>query len=478
MAAAKRTSKRKRSQGGGKVLPALLHVFGVVLIVAVIVFCLPMTAPRLFGYEPFEIVTGSMEPEIPVGSAVYAKTGEDLTQISEGDIIAFYEGGTVTVHRVVTNRTTLGEFVTKGDANNAEDLQPVLYDNVIGPAVAHYPYLGRAMAIFSSTAGKVYLALIVACGVMLILLAGRVRSSRAKRAHDIQEALAEMGIDDSVGAGAAGAGASAGGAHGADGAYGAGASPKALPPESKSNRLRQAIVTVLVILFLGSGAFIGYTLWQYAQADSLYNQAADRFTTDNKGVDVPISVDFDKLRAENPDIVGWIYCEDTPIDYPVLKGRDNDQYLRHDYTHEYNIDGSIFVDADNRDGFVDPNTIIYGHHMNSGSMFACTENWADQEFYEAHPVIWLLTPEKNYRIVLFSGHHTQATSDMYDIIHEPGEKLAKFLSDALEQSDFDASTKLGEIKLSQNAKYVMLTTCGDLFEGDRYVLHGQLVPVE
>ena len=111
-------------------------------------------------------------------------------------------------------------------------------------------------------------------------------------------------------------------------------------------------------------------------------------------------------------------------------------------------------------------------------MFACTENWADQEFYEAHPVIWLLTPEKNYRIVLFSGHHTQATSDMYDIIHEPGEKLAKFLSDALEQSDFDASTKLGEIKLSQNAKYVMLTTCGDLFEGDRYVLHGQLVPVE
>ena len=184
-------------------------------------------------------------------------------------------------------------------------------------------------------------------------------------------------------------------------------------------------------------------------------------------------MDFKSLRAKNPDIVGWIYCPDTPINYPVLQGKDNDQYLYTDYTGAYNIDGSIFVDADNTPGFMDSNTIIYGHHMASGSMFAGLERWADQAYYEEHPVVWLLTPEQNYQVVLFSGHHIDAGSSMYDIIKRPGPEMNAFLSEALEKSDFKETSGM---KLDPYARYVMLSTCAYLFDGDRYVLHGQLVP--
>ena len=490
MAKSMRKTARKRA-GGGRVLPAVLRVFGALLIAAVIAFCAPVTVPRVFGYEPFEVITGSMEPGIPVGSLVYAKTlsTNELQGVQQGDIIAFYENGGAVVHRVVTNRTSLGEFVTKGDANDSEDLQPIPYDNVVGTVQAHYAHLGTVMRIFSSVAGKVYLVLTLACGVMLLVLAGRVSASRSARAREIDAALESIQMKERAAAangdaegGAYGGAIGAGGALTQSAAVSAGhddaarASGGASQRKRKGSFLKRFVVAVLVVLFVGSAGVIGFTWWQHAESDSVYHDASARYT--KPAVEVPIDIDFDALRAVNPDVVGWIYCEDTVINYPVLHGSDNDQYLFHDYTHAYNIDGSIFVDADNKRDFADPNTIIYGHNMDFGAMFHCLQDWSSQEFYEAHPVMWLLTPQKNYRIVLFSGHHEPATSSMYDIIHEPGEQLATLLSTALEKSDFDASTKLGDIQLTQNAHYVMLSTCAYLFDGDRYVLHGQLVPVD
>jgi sortase B len=220
-----------------------------------------------------------------------------------------------------------------------------------------------------------------------------------------------------------------------------------------------------------SNEWEAYARQQLAEGHYQYDEAADKYT--GEGSKVPITVDFKKLQKENPDVVGWIYCEGTEINYPVLQGKDNDQYLHTDYKGDYNIDGSIFVDADNTPGFTDSNTIIYGHHMNSGAMFAGLVNWADQEYYEKHPIIWLLTPEKNYKIVLFSGHHVPSSSSMYDIIKTPGKEMNTFLSEALEMSDFTT-----DVKLNPNARYVMLSTCAYLFDGDRYVLHGVLVTVQ
>ena len=196
-----------------------------------------------------------------------------------------------------------------------------------------------------------------------------------------------------------------------------------------------------------------------------------------KGEPLPerLRIDWEGLRAVNPDVVGWIYCEGTEINYPVLHGESNDQYLRHDYTREYNLNGSIFVDAVNRDDFVDANTIIYGHHMNYGAMFANLDFWADQAYYDEHPVMWLLTPVQDYQVVLVSGHHTSAHSDMYEIYAEHDAKFRRFLSEAIDQSDFVPAE---DVTVNEGNNYVMLTTCAYIFDDARYVLHGKLVPVE
>lgn len=185
----------------------------------------------------------------------------------------------------------------------------------------------------------------------------------------------------------------------------------------------------------------------------------------------PLVVDFAKLREANGDVQGWIYCEDTPVSYPVVKGEDNSFYLEHSYDGKKSASGAIFLDAANRSGFADANTILYGHHMKNGSMFASLEKWSDQAFYEEHPEMWLLTPEGDYRIVLFAGYTTSADSETYTIFTGPCEELEAYLEACIRKSDFQAEMPAG-------AKYVVLSTCAYSFEEARYVLHGMLVPVD
>ena len=114
-------------------------------------------------------------------------------------------------------------------------------------------------------------------------------------------------------------------------------------------------------------------------------------------------VDFEALQEVNPDIVAWLYLEGTVLNYPVVQGEDNDHYLYYMFDGSWNGIGCIFLDSRNSGDFTDRNSVIYGHHMQNGSMFACLDGYKKQEFYDAHPTILLLTPEKNYRLELFSA---------------------------------------------------------------------------
>lgn len=235
-------------------------------------------------------------------------------------------------------------------------------------------------------------------------------------------------------------------------------------------------MAVLLVIFIGSVSVIGFVMKQYRDNDRIYAQASEEFTKTNEdsgGETAPKVVDFDALLKVNPEVVGWIYCEGTVIDYPVLKGGDNKFYLSHTYEKEYSVSGSIFADAHNRPGFVDANTILYGHHMKNDSMFATLENWQDQQYYEEHPVMWLLTPERDYKIELFSGYMTSARADTYTMIQEPGAEMDAYLEKAASQSAFQS-----DVEIDGKSRYVLLSTCAYVFDNARAVLHGKLTPVE
>lgn len=191
------------------------------------------------------------------------------------------------------------------------------------------------------------------------------------------------------------------------------------------------------------------------------------------GVYAPIAVDFEALCELNDDVFGWLYCEDTVINYPVAWGRDNAFYLTHNYRGAYDRSGTIFSDMKNEKGVSDSNIIIYGHHMYNMTMLGSLEFWREQKYYDEHPVMWLLTPEQDYRVELFSCYETEGTSDVYTVFHEPCDDLRSYIRNAAENSLFSAP-----FDYDPEAHYIVLSTCSYTFFLARTVLHGKLVPVD
>ena len=178
------SSSRKAKRKGGKFFPALCNVIGTLLLLAVIAVSLPLALPRFLGYEAYTVVSGSMEPEIPVGSVIYVQPVAEPREVQEGEVIAFYSNGVVVSHRVVQNQYFYEEFVTKGDANTQEDINSVSYRDLIGRVSYHVPYVGRLMTIYTSSVGKLYLLCLAACGVMFNILAGRMRVRQQEQFRD------------------------------------------------------------------------------------------------------------------------------------------------------------------------------------------------------------------------------------------------------------------------------------------------------
>lgn len=167
--------KRKKSGMAGRVC----SITGTGLIVAVILLCSLLVLPGVFGFHMYNVISGSMEPKIKVGSLIYIQETEPEV-IEKKDIIAFYssiEEGSIITHRVVKNNVVSGTFTTKGDANQEKDPTPVPYDNFIGKVVLTIPYLGKVLAVMTSFYGKVGAASIILLGAVLNLIGFRLRET-------------------------------------------------------------------------------------------------------------------------------------------------------------------------------------------------------------------------------------------------------------------------------------------------------------
>lgn len=167
--------------------PAVLlcNTAGTAILILLILACLPLTLPRLAGYRLYTVVSGSMEPEIPVGSLVFVHDAapEDMV---EGDVIAFYgavDSSAVITHRVLSNSITMGQFITKGDANEEQDVNPVPYDNFIGEVEYTFPGIGTAAETLAGPVGRRAAGCLIALAAAL-LLAGSWLERAARKKKD------------------------------------------------------------------------------------------------------------------------------------------------------------------------------------------------------------------------------------------------------------------------------------------------------
>lgn len=162
---------------GGRVLGGLISFIGTLILIVAIIACLGLTLPRYAGIEQYVVISGSMEPAVPVGSMVYSGQTDPST-LESGDIIVFNSAdtdGTPITHRIVENHIADGEVITKGDANEQNDLSPVKYADILGKVQLTVPMLGYIASPLATLMGKIAMGCVIVGAYLLTIVGGRMK---------------------------------------------------------------------------------------------------------------------------------------------------------------------------------------------------------------------------------------------------------------------------------------------------------------
>ena len=122
------------------------------------------------------------------------------------------------------------------------------------------------------------------------------------------------------------------------------------------------------------------------------------------------NIDLDELRALNPDTLGWIHMEGSPINYPVVKGHPGDRayYLIHNFSRELSYHGAVSLDGGNSGMLTDRTTVLLAHHMKDASMFFAVSQLFNPDYYETHRGFDLLLEDGMHHADFFAVHYVNS----------------------------------------------------------------------
>lgn len=190
-------------------------------------------------------------------------------------------------------------------------------------------------------------------------------------------------------------------------------------------------------------------------------------------MDELMQIDLAALREINPDIVGWILIPDTPINYPLLQGEDNDYYLNRTWKGQKNSVGSIFIEYQNSADLMDDNTLIYGHNMRDNSMFGTLRGYSLPDYWKNNPFIYIITDAGVYRYDVIGAYTADLEGLTFGMEFEGEESMQNFLNYIRKMSEFDTG-----IRPDPHDRIITLTTCYGNTNETRWVVHGRLRMME
>lgn len=179
---------------------------------------------------------------------------------------------------------------------------------------------------------------------------------------------------------------------------------------------------------------------------------------------------YNSIVSTNKDVVGWIKVPSTSIDYPVLKGTDNDFYLNHNINKKPSSRGSIFMDFRNNGEGTEPNTIIYGHNMKDGSMFGEIKKYKSKDFLKNNSIIEFNTLYETIKWEIFSVYVTDVDFNYiktdFNDLEERGEFIESLRKKSIHKRD---------VKLAEDDSILTLSTCSYEFDNARLVIHAKRI---
>jgi sortase B len=226
------------------------------------------------------------------------------------------------------------------------------------------------------------------------------------------------------------------------------------------------IILIVMLLYGGFGLWDTWNIYHNAGIDSellKYKPVDTREDTPN-----PTLEDLQKI---NKDVCAWLTVDDTNIDYPVVQGETNTEYLNQAVDKSFSLSGSIFLDCRNANDFTDPYSLIYGHHMAGEVMFGEIPYFLKSYYFQKHTTGKVFTTEHTYHIRWFACLETSAYDEkIYDPTIYTDQNSMKELLSYIK----DSAAQYRDIGVSASDRLIALSTCVDTTTDGRVVLIGRL----
>jgi len=178
-----------------------------------------------------------------------------------------------------------------------------------------------------------------------------------------------------------------------------------------------------------------------------------------------------RLQKDNRDAVGWLDIVGTNMQYPIVQSRDNEYYMTHTFNKKRNASGAIFMDCWNAPDFSNFNTVIYGHNMQDGSMFAGLREYSKQKFFDEHSIIEITLLNRQLRYRVFAAYTAHEDADFRGQGCATEAQWAAFIRAARKRStEIDSSATV-----SRYDKLLTLVTCTSGTHPWYFVVHAVLV---
>jgi len=192
--------------------------------------------------------------------------------------------------------------------------------------------------------------------------------------------------------------------------------------------------------------------------------------------ELPVTVDWEELKSVNREIAAWLYCEGTPINYPVVQHKDNEYYIGRNAQRKKDDAGALFFDCRNNVGVDGENMIIYGHRMRDNSMFGVLPEYSDMSYYDRHPEMYLLTPDRNFRIDIFACRTVRATIKYFPTSFCSRDAFLEYAEKANGQSYWQNANYIN----SEGVALLTLVTCSNYSHADnpRLQVMGWAIPLD
>ncbi len=245
---------------------------------------------------------------------------------------------------------------------------------------------------------------------------------------------------------------------------------------NKWRRWLEALLFLLMLAALFALGKRGFDTWkQKRQEEELRELSRQQETMEETQQEIVIEeeteppyespIDFSALREINPDIVAWVEIPGTRIDYPVVQADNNETYLHRSFEGEESSAGAIYLDCDSDSDFMGKHSILYGHHMKNGSMFAEIVKFKEKTFFQEHREVILYLPDRELHLKTIAALYGDASGEKRRTVFSDQESFNRYVDEMTKNCSFR------ELPEGDCEGLYSFVTCSYEFQNARTILY-------